>query len=386
VSPAGNTDSTVAGAKRHHYIPQFLLRNFSADQTAKNPRIFRLDKATGRISESTVGNEAVIGQFNRLEGVSAVANVEQDLAYIEGTCKPALEKAIGRADLTYEDGELIALFSVLQERRTPRSRQTTAELMEHTYRVGAELEVATGSGVRDFLKAELDREPTEDEVNAKRRELVTDLREGRIVVQATADHEVLSMFVATAEVAHDVMANTHLNCLHAMGAEFVLADHPVCRFDPTVPNDRGVGWLSSIATEVTFPISRDTCLMFQPGRAGYRHADATKDMVMDINLRSYAVAEWSVYGSGQRWLQDVRTTARRQRSKVARYESHKQHVFFFESKEGESQPHGVQVIEPKDKIVRGFRPKDRPVRRPPQTEPISDRLLREWSHLVPDDS
>jgi hypothetical protein len=61
------------------------------------------------------------------------------------------------------------------------------------------------------------------------------------------------------------------------------------------------------------------------------------------------------------------------------------HFIFFESRQGEAKPYGVQIVEPKEKVVRGFRPKDRPVRRPPQTQPVSEQLLREWSRLVPDD-
>ena len=56
----------MGGAKRHHFIPRFLLRQFSANPTASNPLICRLDKAAGRIASNAISNEAVIGQFNRL--------------------------------------------------------------------------------------------------------------------------------------------------------------------------------------------------------------------------------------------------------------------------------------------------------------------------------
>jgi hypothetical protein len=376
--------SGMAGAKRHHFIPQFLLRNFSSAPTAKNAPIWRLEKATGRIAETRTTNEAVIGHFHRLEELEGVKSVEEDLAQIEGLCKPAIQKAIAREDLTREDAELIVLFSVLQDRRTPRARQWTAELMEHGYRVIVEVEASKGSGVRDMVKAKLGREPIEEEVDAARAELVADLQKGRLVVQTTGDHEVLSTFLAASDVARTVLSGTRLACLHAIKGEFVLSDHPVCMFDPTVPYDRGVGWISSPATEVTFPVSRDTCLMFRPGPPGYAHIDAAKDVVTDMNLRSYASAEWSVYGSNQRWLQDSRTSARRHRAMVLRYEPHKRHLIFFESESG-LKPHAVQVAEPMEKVVRGFRPRDRPARRPPDSQPITDRLLREWSRLVPDE-
>ncbi len=375
---------SMAAAKRHHYIPRFLLRQFSAEPTVGNPRIWRLDKGTGGISQNAISNEAVIGHFHRLEEVTGV-DVEQELANIEGLCKPAIEKAIAREAFTNDDLDLILLFSVLQQRRTPRSRQWSAELLEHMHRAVTEVEVATGSGVRDLLKADHGRDPTEDEVNAKRDELLSDLREGRIFAQATGDHEILTMFEVAEPLARHLKANLSVTCLHAVKAEFVLSDHPVCIFDPLAPSDRGAGWVSSMASEVTFPISRDACLYFRPGRPGFSHADVSRDAVSDINLRCYAAAEWSVYGSTQRRLDDMRTAARRQRAKVSRYAPHKPRFLLFEGQEGEARPHGVQVYEPKGKVVRGFRPKDRPSPRPVPTKPVTDRLLREWSHLVPDD-
>jgi hypothetical protein len=375
----------MAAAKRHHYIPKFLLRQFSAEPTVGNPRIWRLDKDTGRVSQNSITNEAVIGHFHRLEEVKGV-DVEQELANIESLCKPAIEKAIAREPFANEDLELILLFSVLQQRRTPRSRQWSAELLEHMHRAVTEVEVATGSGVRDWLKAELGRDPTEDEVSAKRDELLLDLREGRIYAEAMGDHEILTMFEVAEPIARQLRASLSVACLHAVRSEFVLSDHPVCAFDPTAPSDRGVSWLSSMASEVTFPISRDACLYFRPGRPGFGHVDVSRDAVSDINLRSYATAEWSVYGSMQRRLDDMRTAARRQRAKVSWYSPHKPRFLLYEGQEGAARPHGVQVYEPKGKVVRGFRPKDRPSPRPVPTMPVTDRLLREWSHLVPDDT
>ena len=373
--------AAMPDSKRHHFIPQFILRNFSVHSAAKNPTVWRLDKVSGRIHENGINNEAVIGHFNRLEAGDA-PNVEKDFAAIESVCKPAFDKVIAREGLTETDAELISLFSVLQERRTPRARQQTTELMEHGMRVIAELEAAKGTGVRDMVQSQLGREPTDDEVKAAQDELVADLSAGRVVLQASPDHEILSPFVAADNIAKEVMSKMRLTCLHAVGAEFVLSDHPVCMVDPIVPRDRGIGWMSTPYTQVTFPISRSVCLIFRPGPPGFAHVDAKADLVSDINMRSYAFAQGSIYGSSQRWVQDCRTAAKRNRSKVLKYEPHKRHLIFFESLDG-AEPHGVQIAEPTEKTERAFRRQDRPVRRPPRTEPITKRQLREWSLMKP---
>ena len=84
-------------------------------------------------------------------------------------------------------------------------------------------------------------------------------------------------------------------------------------------------------------------------------------------------------------MQDIRTAARRQAARISRYAPRKPHFILFESQEGEAKPRGVQVYEPKDKIARGFRSKDRPPRRPVPTQPMTERLEKEWAHLVMDD-
>src|SRR5437879_2391954 len=103
-------------SKRHHTIPKFLLKWF-LESSADNPLIWRLDKATGSQVKNSVDNEAVIGQFNRLEnpppGIPDDA-AEQALADIDGQCRPSLAKAINRAELDESDLALILMFSVFQ--------------------------------------------------------------------------------------------------------------------------------------------------------------------------------------------------------------------------------------------------------------------------------
>ncbi len=376
------------GPKRHHFVPKLLLRRFSDDPTAKNPMLWRLDKMTGRPSKCAVNNEAVIGHFNRLENVPSLDPdaVERDLAMIEGVCKPSLDKAIERQALDVDDFHLITMFSVLQHHRTPRWRQWNVELLEHMERLVTELNISTGAHIREFLETKRGGgEVTDEAVNEMRAELLQSIRKGRLIVKATSDHEVLGMFVAATDVAKEIAVKMSFACLHSATAEFILSDHPVCIYDRLAPVDRGAGWLSSPASEVAFPISRDTCLFFRPGPPGFMHVNVPGAVVTDINLRSYAAAEWSIYGSAQRWVQETRTAARRDRAKVAQYVPRKPHFIVYEQEEGEAEPSSVEVYEPRERTVRGFRPTDR-VTRPIGKRPMTARLRREWSRLRPDDA
>jgi len=377
----GDPNGQVFQASSHH--PEVLAQVVFFGASCRKP----IDLPTGQVDwqpSHEFGRQRDRDRpFNRLEnpppGMPEDA-AERALASIEGQCQPSLAKAINRAKLDETDLAQIVMFSVFQQRRTPRSRQWHTELMEHAERSVAELEFSTPDFI-EHLKNE--RGIGDEDASALRDELIEDLKEGRLGPQATSDEEVLGVFRAT-EIVGEIAPRTKLTILHAVGGEFVLADHPVCMFDPFVPADRGVGWISP-TSEVIFPISRTTCLLLRRGRPGFTHADANDAVISDINLRSYAGAEWSIYGSAQRWVQETRTAARRQRSKVFLYAPHKPRLVFFSANEGDTKPHSVEVYEPNEKVVRGFRPKERAINPPVPRKPMTERLMKEWSHLVPDD-
>jgi hypothetical protein len=76
----------LSNAKRHHYVPEFLLQRFSTNPADEHPPIYRLDVKTGAISKLSTINCAVIQHYNRLSAVSGlpVGFAEAMLSYIEG--------------------------------------------------------------------------------------------------------------------------------------------------------------------------------------------------------------------------------------------------------------------------------------------------------------
>lgn len=207
---------------------------------------------------------------------------------------------------------------------------------------------------RDAARSQ--RPVTEEQVEAYRKELLDDLMDERLKVRAGADHEVLAPCAAyTSEVAWELSQHLMVTIWHApTGAEIILGDHPVAIVDPSIPWDRGVGWISSPQARVTFPISRTVCLEFRPGEPGFAHGDAAPDKVRDVNLRSYSHAEWAIWGSAVRWVQETRAAAKSDRQRTASYAPRKGHLFFLERMEGAPTPHALTVHQPREKTVRGF--------------------------------
>jgi hypothetical protein len=356
----------MPGTKRHHYVPKLLLRRFSTRPQDKNPILWKLEMATGKPSKTAVDGEAVVGHYYRTHDLPGdPAQVETDLAMIEGIAAGHLDQLLKGVQLNPVARVELATFLHLQHRRTPRGRQSTTELIEQQFRILTEVSIGRGDRIREFLEKQ-NPNVTDVEVEAFRDHLLTDWREGRIQVEATSDHEVLGMFVAGNEVGEAIASQMSWCLLRSQpAAEFVLADHPVCIFDPSVPAGHGVGWLSSPSVEATLPLDRQTCLLLTPGPPTTIESAATAGRVADLNLRSYASAEWAYYGSGQGVVQGTRAHARRRRDLVEQYRPRKPHFFVFETMEsddGRTIHLGTRDFEPTGKPTRG------PMR-PPGSQP-----------------
>src|SRR5260370_396127 len=194
--------------RRHHYISRFLMRGFSEAPDAKNPPIWRLDKKTGRPNRGSVDSDAVVRDFYKLKAVPGVepTKIEKDLAMIEGIAAGHLERLLTGAELGKVDRSELATYLMLQHRRTPRGRQWFVEMYEHMSKLIMEVNVNridNTDGIREFLARE-GHDASDEAVEAFRRDVIDSWREGRVVVEATTDHEVLGIFTSGNHIAASI--------------------------------------------------------------------------------------------------------------------------------------------------------------------------------------
>src|SRR5450759_2025441 len=114
-------------ARRHHYVPRMLLRQFSALPDLENPPIWKLPAGRGTPRRSSVDNETVIRDYYKtsvpLDGLP-FADIEAFLAHLEGLAATAIRQ-LDFGDLD-ETGRLhLTLFLLVMHRRTPLGRTHT---------------------------------------------------------------------------------------------------------------------------------------------------------------------------------------------------------------------------------------------------------------------
>jgi hypothetical protein len=81
-----------------------------------------------------------------------------------------------------------------------------------------------------------------------------------------------------------------------------------------------------------------------------RHVDAQRNEVEEINLRTYASAEWAIYGQSPGVVQRVRAQAKREKLRVGQFEPVPPTIHIYEQTEGE--PGKVQRLRPKGEVKR----------------------------------
>lgn len=115
----------LSNAKRHHYVPEFLLRRFSTNPAEEHPQIYRLDVKTGAISKLSTLNCAVIGHYNRLSAASGfpAGFAEAMLAYAESRAAPLVEELLHGEIFDVRERVDFSMFLMAQQMRTPRGRE-----------------------------------------------------------------------------------------------------------------------------------------------------------------------------------------------------------------------------------------------------------------------
>jgi hypothetical protein len=323
--------------KRHHYLPGFLLRRFSEPSGKREGLVWRLDTKTGQPRPVAPKYEAALPHYYRLEYEDGTTDSgpEDLLARIEDAAASALQR-IDRGEVpSDEDRAWLALFVILQYRRTPAARevQRFRDVLLSTMMA----EVSVGNSETFHRRARLaEPDMTREQIEELRLEMLDDLQSGRVQLRSTPSREVAFMFMATAEVAEELARSFTWTVVRAAaGAEFVLPGMGITLYDPTPPfPGSGVGFRSSPNVQTVIPVDPTFALAVTPGEPAWREAQASVDDVDEVNLRAYACSDSAFYGRSQQVVTAVRALARQRRAQVASFRPRPGRVWVAEGDEG----------------------------------------------------
>jgi hypothetical protein len=319
--------------------------SISAEPKAKNPPLVKLDLKTGRPSPTSVKSEAAISHYNRPEQESKIPPglIEATLSKVEtAAAKPIQELVDGRL-LTQAERLDVALFAFLQWRRTPLGRAW----QRHTLETGAKLHemvyLADPQAVQEAWARQGEHMPLE-EAAAWSQEIRRQLEDGELTLEASTNAILGAMFLHVETMSPLIAQKMTWIVLHADSSNpFITSDHPVSIYDPEAGPRRGAGWFSSPTVEVTLPLDARACLLMAPGPPELQHASTDAGTVLEANLRTYAAAQWAIYGPTQAAVQHVRTEAKRQRPRAARLAPWPPLIHILEQSKDKAEPVAVEI-------------------------------------------
>lgn len=268
------------------------------------------------------------------------------MAKIESDAAEPIRKLVDGEPLNPAERLQMGLFLHVQRNRTPRARKWNASMYGEMAQLMTETNLQNPQLVRGQVR-KVDATKTDEEIEQWRLDTLEDLRSGRLVVDASQDHEVAGIFFLAARVVPIIAQGMAWVSLRAdPGSSFICSDHPVHIYDENAPPGAGIGWVSSPTTEVTMPIDQRVCLLLKRGPPTWVLSNVDAARVQELNLRTYASAQWSTYGSSQQVVQYVRTLAKRNPTLIAQRRPRPPRSVIFERVEGEAAPRSATVYRP----------------------------------------
>jgi hypothetical protein len=324
--------------KRHHYVPQFLLRRFAIGDSAKaSSLIYRLDLGRGAARKANVVNEAVRGHYYRIhhEDGTPDSSVDELFDRLESAAAEAIASiASGTAAPSRTQLRDLAQFVVTQKVRTPQGREHLAEGDELVNELILEAQLSN----RDEYYEQFGEGRGKAEVEAERLDLLDRLKRGKIGLESPQEREIAMMFLSFEHGTRVLLTELGWTLLRAPDdADFVLSDHPVAHFDPNAAGtDMGVSFLTTPESGTLIPLDPSFALWLSPQEpATWREVRVNRQEVDDMNLLTYAWADRAIYGRSQAVVTRVRMLARRNGRKLAAFRKRPPRIWVTETYRGE---------------------------------------------------
>lgn len=310
-------------AKRHHFLPQFLLRGFAHEHNGKD-RLFQMQTASRgaprRVDVRTAASRRRLYTAIDENGEPSNRN-EGYLALVESHAAPALRQLIADpASLSPAERATIAFFVAVQAMRTPAAAQQVTVVANAAFQTAASEFLSDRRAFAERHREASGRLAGDDEIERLRRQVLDEVRRGGVRLSgegggafgAALEHAVSNL---PAVFAFD------WTLLLAPKGGLITSDRGIAIHDPTPPYPWAAqGLLSSDNSETFVPLSDEHCLMMRPGAAtcGLGIREISSAEAETLNLRVYGWADTYVFAKSQESLARVRVAARRRPADVTR--------------------------------------------------------------------
>jgi hypothetical protein len=243
----GKRDFPETRARRHHYVPAFLLAKFADPVGDRRGWIYQLDTSTGKPQKTTpnsacferdlYGQTVEDGRDNAIEAFFSI---------VEKHAAPAIERLIADPlKLTAEDRETLSYFLALQFSRTPVALEQKRGFAKAMTTALFGMRFADPVEFARVYREKIDAEATVEEIESLRADMRLALEEGRSAID-DAKLQGLQLMLRTADAVAERVHQLWWTVIEAEAGWFVTSDRALAMHDPT-PRFQwsGHAWISS---------------------------------------------------------------------------------------------------------------------------------------------
>ncbi len=310
-------------AKRHHYVPQFVLRGF-ADPADGGRRIFQMPTRSRKAPIRVGVRDAALRQwlYRVVTPDGEVSNRHEGyLALVEEHAAPAIARLTAApTSLQQGDRATIAFFVAFQMMRTPASaEQITAVANAALHHVVSEMN-SDREAFAEHYQEHFGIGASDEQIEEFRLEVLDQVRTGKVRVSGHGGADFATGLTLAASLIPQIIA-LDWALLRAADGGFVCSDRGYAIHDPTPPFPWAAqGVLSSPASETLVPLNDAAALLMRPSSATCRFEvrDVAPTELERLNLRTLGWADEYVFAKRQATLDNLRATARRRPGDVIR--------------------------------------------------------------------
>lgn len=267
--------------RKHHYLPQFYLRNFSDD----GRKLWQIDKSDSNAVPVSITDIAAIRDYHRLDYDDAEDpfELERRLSAIEGVLSQALRSALSDGLSNPEVHHYMMQLVALLRARVPAMKTAIENHLRDVVRLTALMLERRGKlpkpppGLENAFEQQ------------KVRIAVSNWKCLEYMFRMAADETQLSIFL-----------NMHPTLVAAaFGEAFLTCDQPVALYNSRFTADTPYGVsLIDLDTEISIPLSNRLLLWLTWDRSAPRLVEAGSARVAEFNRRSAIMAINYVFAPG----------------------------------------------------------------------------------------
>lgn len=272
----------MAQPRKHHYLPQFYLRGFSANGKS----VYQVEKGGSKAFLCAIGDAAAMRDYHVIDDalVPDVQQVEKALGELEGHIAPVLADIQARGLHSRESRPLLIQFVSLMRWRVPAAKG---------YFSGHLASVVKESGKILERQGRLPAPPKGYENILTMDNLTVDISNAeplRRMFSLAVDPGMLNL-----------LDSMRLSLLPApFGAAFLTSDQPVALYHPDVdfPAGQGVG-IADPKVEITLPLSSRLLVRLDWDGGPPEDREVGSDEVEEFNRRTIIMASRLVFAEGR---------------------------------------------------------------------------------------